>query len=123
MKRGQINIHHFTGMATHSATLLVQGKRYSTIAAIGLDGIVDVHITSWSVNGVYCEFIENLLPQLLPFSGRIVVEMDNASIHHTERATALIEETGAIPILPPPYSPNIIIPIEECFSKVNQMTH
>ena len=101
MKLGQIDIHHyhFTGMATHSAatdTLFVQGRRYSTIAAMGLDCIVDVHITSWSVNNVFCEFIEkNLLPQLLPFNGingRTVVVMDNASIHHTERATALIEE-------------------------------
>lgn len=89
---------------------------------MGLDGIVDVYITSESVNGdVFCEFIEkNLLPQLLPFNGingRSVVVMDNASIHHTERATALIEEIGAIPIFLPPYSPDIM-PIEECFSKV-----
>ena len=81
-----------------------------------------MHITSGSVNGdVFCEFIEkNLLPQLLPFNGingRSVVVMDNVSIHHTERATALIEEIGAIPIFLPPYSPDIM-PIEECFSKV-----
>ena len=43
--------------------------------------------------------------------------MDNACIHHTEKATALIEEIGAIPIFLPPYSPDIM-PIEECFSKV-----
>jgi transposase len=88
---------------------------------MALDGIVDVHITSGGVNGdVFCEFIENLLPQLLPFNGsngRSVVVMDNASIHHTERATALIEEIGAIPIFLPPYSPDVM-PIEECFSKV-----
>ena len=60
-----------------------------------------------------------LLPQLLPFNGmngRSVVR-DNASIHHTERATALVEEIGAIPIFLPPYSPDIM-PIEECFLKV-----
>ena len=89
---------------------------------MGWDGIVDVHITSGSVNDdVFCEFIKkNLLPQLLPFNGingRSVVAMDNASIHHTERATALIEEIGAIPIFLTPYSPDIM-PIEECFSKV-----
>ena len=110
------------GKPATTDTLLVRGKRYSAIAAMSLDGIVDVHITSESVNGdTFCEFIErNLLPQMLPFdgiNGRSVVIMDNASIHHTERATALIEEIGAIPIFLPPYSPDIM-PIEECFSKV-----
>ena len=64
---------------------------------------------------MYFVLIEkNLLPQLLPFNGvngRSVVVMDNASIHHTERATAVIEEIGAIPIFLPPYSPDIM-PIE-----------
>lgn len=110
------------GKPATTDTLLVRGRRYSAIAAMALDGIVDVHITSGGVNGdVFCEFIEkNLLPQLLPFNGsngRSVVVMDNASIHHTERATSLIEEIGAIPIFLPPYSPDIM-PIEECFSKV-----
>ena len=38
---------------------------------MGLDGIVDVHITDRNVNGeVFCEFTEKtLLPQLLPFNG------------------------------------------------------
>lgn len=110
------------GTPATADTLLVRGRRYSAIAAMAFDGIVDVHITGGSVDGDrFCEFIEkNLLPQLLPFNGvngRSVVIMDNASIHHTERATALIEEIGAIPIFLPPYSPDIM-PIEECFSKV-----
>lgn len=110
------------GKPATTDTLLVRGRRYSAIAAMSLDGIVDVHITGESVDGEkFCEFIEkNLLPHLLPFNGingRSVVVMDNASIHHTEMATALIEEIGAIPIFLPPYSPDIM-PIEECFSKV-----
>ena len=76
------------GKPATTDTLLVRGKRYSAIAAMSLDGIVDVHITSESVNGdTFYEFIErNLLPQMLPFdgiNGRSVVVMDNASIHHT----------------------------------------
>ena len=131
-KQGLTDVQHFASMATLSRerpatadTLLVRGRRYSVIAAMAFDGIVDVHITGGSVDGDrFCEFIEKyLLPQLLPFNsvnGRSVVIMDNASIHHTERTTAPIEEIGAIPIFLPPYSPDIM-PIEECFSKVKKL--
>ena len=57
---------------------------------------------------------------LLPFNGtnsRSVVVLDNASIHHVTEVESLIEETGAIVIYLPPYSPDLN-PIEECFSKV-----
>ena len=60
-----------------------------------------------------------LLPQLLPYNGvnaRSVVILDNASIHHIESATHLIEESGALAIFLPPYSPDYM-PIEQCFSK------
>ncbi len=66
-------------------------------------------------------FVERCLqPQLLPFNGtnpRSVVVLDNARIHHVDRAIQLIEETGAMVLFLPPYSPDIM-PIEECFSKV-----
>ena len=101
---------------------LVRGKRHSAIAAMCMDGVIDVHITTDTVDeGAFCTFIERcILPQLLPFNGcnpRSVVIMDNASIHHTGQAVSLIEETGAIPLFLPPYSPDFM-PIEECFSKV-----
>ena len=119
------------GKPATADTLLVRGRRYSAIAAMAFDGIVDVHITGENVDGdMFCNFIEKyLLPQLLPFNGingRSVVVMDNASIHHTERATALIEEIGAIPIFLPPYSPDVM-PIESAFQKskafYEQMIH
>ena len=49
----------------------VGGRRFSSIAAICIDGVIDVDITSESVNGDrFCHFIERCLqPQLLPFSG------------------------------------------------------
>ena len=34
-----------------SERLLVKGKRYSTIAGMSMDGILDVHITTGSVDG------------------------------------------------------------------------
>ena len=78
---------------------LIRGKRFSAIAAICLDGVIDVQITTHSVNG------------------RSVVILDNATIHHVESAISLIEETGALAIYLPPYSPDLM-PIEECISKV-----
>ena len=82
-----------------------------------IDGIVDVHITTGSVNGdIFCDFIEQYLqPQLLPFNGtnsRSVVILDNAAIHHIYSAIQLIEETGALAVFLPPYSPDYM-PIEE----------
>ena len=102
--------------------LLIRGKRFSTIAAMCMDGIIDVHITTGSVDGeAFCDFIERCLqPQLLPYNGtnpRSVVILDNASIHHVQPAIDLIEETGALPVFLPPYSPDFM-PIEERFSKV-----
>ena len=87
-----------------------------------VDGIVDVHITTESVNGdIFCDFIQRYLqPQLLPFDGtnpKSVVILDNAAIHHAHPAIELIEETGALAVFLPPYSPDYM-PIEECFSKV-----
>ena len=68
--------------------MLVRGKRHLAIAAICMDGVLDVRITTDSVDEEeFCNFIElSLLPQLLPFDGsnpRSVVVMDNAFIHHT----------------------------------------
>ena len=79
----------------------VRGKQFSTIAAMCMDGIIDVHITTGSVDSeTFCEFIEHCLqPQLLPYDGanpRSVV--NNASIHHAQPAIGLIQETGAIPV-------------------------
>lgn len=82
---------------------------------------MDVSITTQSVDGdAFFNFIErSLLPNLLPFNGtnsRSVVVLDNASIHLVPEVESLIEETGAIAIYLPPYSPDLN-PIEECFSK------
>ena len=75
-----------------------------------IDGIVDVHIATGSVNGdIFCDFVKRYRqPQLLPFNGtnpRSVVILDNAAIHHTHSAIQLIEETGALAVFLPPYSP------------------
>ena len=43
--------------------------------------------------------------------------MDNASIHHVDRAVQLIEAIGELVQFLPPYSPDLN-PIEEAFSKL-----
>ena len=54
-----------------------------------------------NINGdIFGNFIDrSLVPILQPFNGtnsRSVVIMDNASIHHVERVTQSIQQTGAI---------------------------
>ena len=76
----------FKGSRAITEKPLVRGKRHSAIAAMCMDGVIDVQITTESVNGeTFCDFLEyRLLPQLLPYNGvnsRSVVILDNASIH------------------------------------------
>ena len=71
------------------------------------------------------KFVENiLLPHLLPFNGinlRSIVVMDNASIHHVEEVTDLIEvQAGAKVCYLPPYSPDLN-PVEGIFSQVKSI--
>lgn len=116
--------YSLVGKRATSEKMLVRGKRFSAISAMSRDGIIDVSITTQSVDGsVFYDFVERiLLPNLLPFNGdneRSVVILDNATIHHVPEVD-LIEETGAIVIYLPPYSPDMN-PIEECFSKVKSI--
>lgn len=83
MKQVWTNAQHYINLAiplkegTRAVTdqLLVT---FSTIAAMCIDGIIDLHITSGSVDGeTFARFFERcLLPNLLPYNGtnpRIVV--------------------------------------------------
>ena len=113
------------GRRAVSERLLVKGKRYSAIAGLHKGGMLDVYATAKNVNAdTFCEYVECcLLPFLLPFNGtnpNSVVILDNASIYHVERVVRLIEDTGAMVLFLPPYSPDIM-PIEECFSKVKKL--
>ncbi len=75
------------GMPVKCQKLLVRGERVSAIAAMSINGIVDLKIVRGSVNGdVYVDFIEKqLLPHLMTFDGynsNSVVIKDNCSVHH-----------------------------------------
>ena len=61
-------------------------------------GIEDVNIYEQNINGtIFSNFVaKSLVPILQPFDGqspRSVVVMDNASIHHVQQVTALIQIT------------------------------
>ena len=85
---------------------------------MSLDGIHDVHLAEGNVNGEKFEtFIQNcVLPVFQPFNWtnpHSVVIMDNASMHHIEAISHLIEDqAGARLLFLPPYSPDLN-PVEE----------
>jgi len=111
------------GMPLKDHQLLIRGVQYSATPVMSLDGIHDVYITEGTVNGHrFADFVRTcLVPILNPFNGinaRSVVVMDNASIHHVDKVTDLIEtHDNARLCFLPPYSPDLM-PVEEVFSKV-----
>ena len=52
--------------------MFFRGKRFSSICAMDVSGIVDVFTTKGSVNAdAFCGFIErDLVPKLMPFDGK-----------------------------------------------------
>ena len=110
------------GMRAEVPSLLARGQRISAIAAIDHNGLIDVELTTGTVNSdIFYDFIRgSLLPNLQPFDGtnkRSVVIADNCSIHHVDMVTSLFEEAGVLLLFLPPYSPDYN-PIEEAFSYI-----
>ena len=67
---------------------------------MSMDGIHDVYITKGMVNGEqFSDFVRcTLLPNLMPFNNinpRSVVIMANASIHHVQEVSDLVETQAA----------------------------
>lgn len=94
-------------------------KMLSTIAALGIDGIV----TACTFDGatdteMFVAFVEQfLIPKLKP--GQIVV-MDNLQPHKSPQVDRLIESVGASVMRLPPYSPDFN-PIEMAISKIKSL--
>ena len=114
------------GMPPKDHQLLVRGTQYSAIPIMSVEGIHDVFLAEGTMNGERFEdFIQTtLLPILQPFNWinpLSVVIMDNASIHHVEGVTDLVEhQAGARLVFLPPYSPELD-PLEEVFSEVKSI--
>ena len=81
------------GMTPRDHRLLVRGTRYSAIPVVSLEGINDVCIIEGTVNGdKFEQFIRScLIPILQPVNSHSVVILVNASIHHVDGVTDLIE--------------------------------
>ena len=114
--------YSFRGMRAECKRLLVHGTRISAIAMCWDKGILDVEMTTNSVNGeMFCDFVRgSLIPNMLPFDGvtpTFIVVMDNCSIHHVADVKSLLEDAGILLIHLPPYSPDLN-PIEEAFGYV-----
>jgi len=108
--------YHIREMSLYDHQLLIRGVGYSAIQVMSLDGICDVRISP-VVNGEkFVDFVHNcLLSCLNPFSGinaRSVMVMDNASIHHVDNVTDLIEVQANVRLcFLPPYLPDLM-PVE-----------
>ena len=111
------------GMTPQDHRLLVRGTRYSAIPIMSTKGIHDLFLAEGNVNGdTFATFVRScLLPVLQPFNWtnpHSVVILDNASIHHVDAISDIIEDqAGAKLLFLPPYSP-YLNPVEEVFSKV-----
>ena len=102
--------------------LLVRGQRVSAIAAIAIDGLLALNLTTETVNSdIFYDFIRgSLIPQMRQFDGsnpRSIVIMDNCSVHHVLEVKDLFRNVGIPVFFLPPYSPDYN-PIEEAFSYV-----
>lgn len=104
------------GQRVVEATPDYSGPHYTTVAALGRQGISAPWIFEGAMNALtfetYVEFV--LCPSLRP--GEIVV-MDNLSAHQSARIGQLIRARGARLEYLPPYSSDFN-PIELCWAKV-----
>ena len=76
-------------------------KSINAIGIMSLERVEDVYLSEETVNSdIFEDFVRTtLLPILMPFNGinsHSVVVMNNCSVHHLERVTAMISSIGAL---------------------------
>ena len=101
---------------------LARGRRISAIAAICTQGLVEVELTTGSVDGnTFLDFVRgSLIPNMQPFDGnssKSIAVLDNCTVHHVNEVKKLFEDAGILLLFLPPYSPDFN-PIELAFSSV-----
>ena len=96
--------------------LIVRGQHLSSITIMSISGVLDFQVVTGAVTGVCEEFVQcSILPHLMLFNRTYqhsIVVIDNASIHHVDGITELIQSAEAIPSFFPPHSPDFN-PIKE----------
>lgn len=88
------------------------------IAGLCADGIVAPFVIDQPMNReIFTQYVRQfLVPELKP--GDVII-LDNLSSHKGSEAAALIEESGALLLFLPPYSPDLN-PIEMAFAKLKE---
>jgi hypothetical protein len=107
------------GVALVQVTRLHCDQRYQILPAYAQDGIVLARVFQGSTDSVVFEdFIEQLLHHCSGWpKPKLVLVMDNALFHHSEKIEQLCIKAGVkLPYLPP-YSPDLN-PIEEFFAEL-----
>lgn len=111
------------GMRAECHRNVARGKRVSAIAAMDCTVVIEVELTTGTVNSDFVfDFVSgSLLPQLQPFDGtsvRSVVVLDNCSIHHIESIYEIFESARVLLLFfLLSYSPDLM-PIKVVFSCV-----
>ncbi|KIJ52296.1 hypothetical protein M422DRAFT_89347, partial [Sphaerobolus stellatus SS14] len=97
-----------TGQRAVRKAFFLQGKRYSVLPAISLDGIIFVKVVEGSFNTeLFTDFIEGLLHRMNPYPARnSVIIMNNCRTHKDPAIVNMILERGMCIEFLPPYSPD-----------------
>lgn len=93
-----------------------RGRNLTLLCGLTSRGPVADMVIEGGVGGdVFVAYVRQVLVPLL--RGGQVVILDNLGAHHRSEVRTLVEETGALLVYLPPYSPDLN-PIELMFSKV-----
>jgi len=101
---------------------LKRSERYSILPALCEDGYIDWLIYQGSITGeIFLEFMkERVLPNCEAWPGkRLVIILDNATVHRNPAIREVCEEKGVRLVYLPPYSPNFN-PIEATFADLKR---
>jgi len=106
------------GQRVVEATPGHSGRHYTLVALLGWSGVQ----APWLLEGAmdraaFDVYVQHILVPTLRRGD--VVLMDNLSVHHSLRASRLIQARGARVEFLPPYSPDLN-PIEKCWAKIKQ---
>ena len=108
------------GQQATAISLLARSERYSILPAYTIDRYIATAIHKGSITrDIYFTFIQNeVLPHCNPWPApRLVLVMDNASIHHNPKFRAMVAAAGVILEYLPLYSLDFN-PIELSFHKL-----
>ena len=107
------------GIPPRDHSLKLNGKRFSVITVMSMNGIEDIYIHEGNVSSaVFTDFVGRcLIPIVMPYNGQnpnCIVIM--ASIHKTHEIKEIISGLGVLLRFLPVYSPDLNL-IEEVFAE------